>query len=227
MLPMAFGYEPSPGDSWTQTAAESGALGRVLGLLGLAAAITAVGAFIGPPLGGLGFWIALIGGFVTLIVLRFVREVSGLNLLLFVVFSFLEGVVLGDVLEIYIASGASLIVFQAAGATAVAAIAAGAVGYFTRRDLSRFGGYLFMALIVVVVASVIGLFIQSGVLWTVISAVSALLFTAFLVFDINRVARSRNVSEGDAILMAISVYLDIYNLFLDLLSLLGGRRRSG
>jgi modulator of FtsH protease len=79
---------------------------------------------------------------------------------------------------------------------------------------------------VVVVASVVGPFIQSGVLWTVISAVSALLFRAFLVFDINRVARAGNVSEGDAIVMAISVYLDIYNLFLDLLYLLGGRRGS-
>jgi modulator of FtsH protease len=100
------------------------------------------------------------------------------------------------------------------------------VGYVTHRDLSRLGGYLFIALVVVVVASVVGLFIQSGVLWTVISAVSALLFTAFLVFDINRVARAGKISEGDAIVMAISVYLDIYNLFLDLLYLLGGRRGS-
>jgi FtsH-binding integral membrane protein len=40
------------------------------------------------------------------------------------------------------------------------------------------------------------------------------------------VARAGNISEGDAIVMAISVYLDIYNLFLDLLYLLGGRRGS-
>ena len=205
---------------------DSSALSRVLGLLGLAAAITAGGAFVGPALGMVGFWISLIGGFVVLIALRFARNSSPLNMVLFVVFSALEGVVLGDVLEIYIAQGASLIVFQAAAATAVAGIAAGAVGYLTHRDLSRLGGYLFIALVVVVVASIVGLFIQSGVLWTVISAVSALLFTAFLVVDINRVARAGNVSEGDAIVMAISVYLDIYNLFLDLLYLFGGRRGS-
>jgi FtsH-binding integral membrane protein len=46
------------------------------------------------------------------------------------------------------------------------------------------------------------------------------------VFDINRLATVGNISEGDAIAMAISVYLDIYNLFLDLLYLIGGRRGS-
>jgi modulator of FtsH protease len=223
---MSFDYGPSPERTWSATERGTNALSRVLGLLGLAAAITAGGAFLGPLLGQTGFWISLIGGFVVLLVLRFARNASPINMVLFVVFSALEGVVLGDVLEIYIAQGASLIVFQAAAATAVAALAAGAVGYFTHRDLSRLGGYLFIALIVVVVASIVGLFIQSGVLWTVISAVSALLFTAFLVFDINRVARAGNISEGDAIVMAISVYLDIYNLFLDLLNLLGGRRGS-
>ena len=223
---MSFDYGPSPERAWSATGRDTSALSRVLGLLGLAAAITAGGAFVGPLFGLAGFWISLVGGFVVLIALRFARNASPINMVLFVVFSALEGVVLGDVLEIYIAQGASLIVFQAAAATAVAALAAGAVGYFTHRDLSRLGGYLFIALIVVVVASIVGLFIQSGVLWTVISAVSALLFTAFLVFDINRVARAGNISEGDAIVMAISVYLDIYNLFLDLLYLLGGRRGS-
>ncbi len=216
---MAYEYEASPSSA-------SSTLNRVLGLLGLAAAITAVGAFFGPLLGGAGIWIALVGGFVTLIVLRFVRDRSPINFILFVLFSLLEGVVLGDVLEIYIAQGSSLIVFQAAAAAATAAFTAGAVGYSTRRDLSRFGGYLFMALIGVIVASIVGFFLQSGVVWTVVSAVSAVVFMGFLVFDLNRIARSGDVSEGDAILMAISVYLDIYNLFLDLLSLLAGRRRD-
>lgn len=209
-----------------ESAWDSSALSRVLGLLGLAAAITAGGAFVGPALGVVGLWVSLIGGFVVLIALRFARNSSPINMVLFVLFSALEGVVLGDVLEIYIAQGASVIIFQAAAATAVAGIAAGAVGYLTHRDLSRLGGFLFIGLVVVAVASLVGLFVQSGVLWTAISAVSALLFTGFLVFDINRVARAGNVSEGDAIVMAISVYLDVYNLFLDLLYLFGGRRGS-
>jgi FtsH-binding integral membrane protein len=55
--------------------------------------------------------------------------------------------------------------------------------------------------------------------------VSAILFSAFLVYDLNRVARARGATEGEAIMLAVSVYLDIYNLFLDLLLLLSGMRR--
>lgn len=63
-------------------------------------------------------------------------------------------------------------------------------------------------------------------MWTAISAVSAILFSAFLVYDLNRVARTTGATEGQAIMLAVSVYLDIFNLFLDILSLLSsGRRR--
>ena len=72
-----------------------------------------------------------------------------------------------------------------------------------------------------IVASLVGIFIQLPMLYIVISAVSALLFTGFLVFDLNRVARSRGATEGQAILLAVSVYLDILNLFLALLRLFG------
>jgi hypothetical protein len=72
----------------------------------------------------------------------------------------------------------------------------------------------------------IGLFVQIPLLWTAVAAVSALIFSAFLVYDLNRIARAKEVSEGDAILLAVSVYLDIFNLFLDLLLLLSGRRRA-
>src|SRR5438132_1391091 len=50
---------------------------------------------------------------------------------------------------------------------------------------------------------------------------AAFLFTGFLVFDLNRVANSRGATEGQAILLAVSVYLDIFNLFLALLRLFG------
>src|SRR5262252_7502995 len=139
--------------SWTEAGAQTSTLNRVLGLLGLAAIVTAAGAFVGPVLGLAGLWVGLIGGLVLVFALRFVRNVSPLNIILLVVFSPLEGIVLGDVLEVYVAQGMSVVVFQAAAATAVAAFAAGGIGYFTKRDLTRFGGYLFIALIVVVVAS--------------------------------------------------------------------------
>lgn len=211
--------------TYAEAAREQSTLARVMALLGLAAVFTAVGALIGPALGQVGFWVALVGGLVIIIALRAARDVAPLNLILLVVFATLEGVVLGQVLELYVSAGLSLIVFQAAAATAVAALTAGVVGYSTKRDLSNLGGFLFGALVIVIVASLVGLFIQAPVLWTVISAVSAILFTAFLVYDLNRVARIQGASEGQAIMLAVSVYLDIYNLFLDLLTLLSSRRR--
>lgn len=212
-------------EQYVDSARDQTTLSRVIGLLGVASAFTAGGAFVGPALGQIGFWVALIGGFIALLVLRGVREVAPLNLILLGVFATLEGVVLGQVLELYVSGGLGFIVFQAAAATAVATLVAGAAGYTTRRDLSGFGGYLMAALLIVVVASVIGIFVQVPWLETAISAVSALLFTAFLIFDLNRVARTQGATEGQAIMLAVSVYLDIFNLFLDLLSLLSGRRR--
>jgi len=211
--------------SYVDQAREESTLAKVMGLLGLAAIFTAIGAFVSPVVGQIGFWVALIGGLVIIFALRAARYVAPLNLILRVLFATLEGVVLGKVLELYISKGLSLIVFQAAAATAVAALAAGFVGYTTHRDLSNLGGFLMVALVIVIVASLIGLFIHAQLLWTVISAVSAILFSAFLVYDLNRVARTQGATEGQAIMLAVSVYLDIYNLFLDLLSLLSGRRR--
>jgi modulator of FtsH protease len=205
---------------------ETSTLARVMGLLGLAAVFTAIGALIGPALGDIGFWVALIGGLVLIFALRAARDVAPLNLILLILFATLEGVVLGQVLELYVSEGLSLIVFQAAAATAAAALVAGFTGYTTRRDLSNIGGFLIAVLVIVIVASVIGLFIQAPLLWTIISAVSAILFSAYLVFDLNRVARTQGATEGQAIMLAASVYLDIYNLFLDLLTLLSGSRRE-
>src|SRR5690242_2027814 len=102
---MSFDYGSSSERAWGAAGWDTSALSRVLGLLGLAAAITAGGAFIGPVLGSAGFWISLVGGFVVLLVLRFARNSSPINMVLFVAFSALEGVVLGDVLEIYVAQG--------------------------------------------------------------------------------------------------------------------------
>jgi modulator of FtsH protease len=80
---------------------------------------------------------------------------------------------------------------------------------------------LTIGLVAVVIASVVGLFIQLPLLWLLVSAVSAVLFTGFLVFDLNQVANARGASEGDTILLAVNVYLDIFNLFLALLRIFG------
>ena len=196
-------------------------LGKVLGLLAFAFLFTAGGAVIGRTLGPGGFLLAVLGSFGTLIALQFARERAPLNLGLLYAFATFEGMLLGLILEAYIARGLGEVVLDAAGTTAAVALGAGAYGYTTRRDLSGMRGFLFVGLIGVILASLIGIFVQMPLLYVCISAVAAVLFTGFLVFDLNRVANARGATDGQAILLAVSVYLDIINLFLALLRLFG------
>jgi modulator of FtsH protease len=203
------------------SAARPAVLGQVLGLLGFAFLFTAGGAVIGRTLGPGAFLVSIIGSLATLIALNFARDRSPLNLGLLYAFATFEGLALGLILEAYVARGLGTVVLNAAGTTAAVTLAAGAYGYTTKRDLTGLGGILFVGLIGVVVASLVGIFVHLPLLYIVISAVSALLFTGFLVFDLNRVAQSRGATEGQAILLAVSIYLDIFNLFLALLRLFG------
>ncbi|MDQ6670910.1 MAG: Bax inhibitor-1/YccA family protein [Chloroflexota bacterium] len=196
-------------------------LGKVMGLLGFACLFTAGGAVIGRSLGPGAFFLSLIGSFGTVIALQFLRDRSPLNLGLLYAFATFEGMALGLILEAYVARGLGGVVLNAAATTAAVTLAAGAYGYTTKRDLSGLGSILFIGLIGVVVASLVGIFVQLPLLYIGISAVAAVLFTGFLVFDLNRVANARGATEGQAILLAVSVYLDIFNLFLALLRLFG------
>ena len=196
-------------------------LGKVMGLLGFAFLFTAGGALIGRNLGPGAFLLSIVGSFGTLIALQFLRERSPLNLGLLYAFATFEGMLLGLVLDAYIARGLGTVVLDAAGTTAAITLAAGAYGYTTRRDLANLGGILFVGLIGVIVASLVGIFVHLPMLYLAISAVAAVLFTGFIVFALNRVARSGGATEGQAILFAVRIYLDILNLFLALLRLFG------
>jgi FtsH-binding integral membrane protein len=195
-------------------------MGRVMGYVGFSFVFTAGGAVLGNINGPGLLFPALIVGFVALIALMFLKERSPLNLALLYTFATAEGVFLGQLLQSYIASGLGSIVVLAAAATGAITCAAAVYGVTTHRDLSGLGGMLFVALIGVVVVSIVGLFIHMTALHVVISGVTALLFTGFLVYDFNRMSRARSWSEGDAVLMAVSIYLDILNLFLSLLQIL-------
>lgn len=209
---------------WERTgsvAQRQAVMSKVLGLLGVAFLCTAIGAVIGPRLGPAAFLLSLVGSIGTLIALYFAKEKSPANLWLLYTFSTFEGMLLGLVVEGYIARGMGAAVLNAAGTTGAITMAAGLYGVTTKRDLTGFGNVLMIGLIGVVIASIVGIFIQLPALYLMLSAVSAALFTGFLVFDLNRVANAQDVTEGDTILLAVSVYLDIFNLFLALLHLFG------
>ena len=89
---------------------------------------------------------------------------------------------------------------------------------YSKRDFSVWGKFLFIALIVVVVASLINLFTQSSVLALVISSVGAILFSAYILYDTQMIIRG---GYDSPVLAAVALYLDILNLFISLLQILG------
>ena len=82
-------------------------------------------------------------------------------------------------------------------------------------------GILTIGLFALLGALIIGLFVHAAAFQLAVTVIGALLFTGFITLDTQRVARTRAASEGDAILLAVSIYLDIVNLFLFVLQIFG------
>jgi FtsH-binding integral membrane protein len=197
--------------------------GQVMGLVALTVGCTALGAYIGRNLTG-GTGIALfIGAFACIIGLNVASSRGHEQLAIALLFGLglLLGMAVGPVLAVY-AKTQPAVLWQAAGATAGFVGALGAYGYATRRDLSSWARTLFWALIGLIVFGIVGLFvaIPGG---NIIYCVAGLaIFGAFTIFDFNRLRRTKNMAS--AVPIAASIFLDIFNVFLFMLRLLGGGR---
>jgi hypothetical protein len=100
-------------------------------------------------------------------------------------------------------------------------------GYFTKKDLTSVGSFMFVGLIAIVIASIVNIFIGSTVLQMVISAVAIIIFLGLTAYDTQTIRQlvSRDTDTGrEEVLGALSLYLDFINLFLSLLQLFGGRK---
>lgn len=216
---------PPAGSTSYPVAASGTLLGKVLGLLGFTFVFTALGAFIAPYVPG-GILLPVILSFVLIFALQAFRERAPLNLALLYLFATVEGVLVGSIVSVYLAQGMNTVVLNAAGTTAAVTLIAAFVGTRIERDLTRLRTMLFFGLLAVIIASVIGLFLNMTFLGLAISAVGALIFTGLLLVDFQRVSH-RMGTEGDAIMMTVSIYLDIVNLFLSLLRIMGATTGGG
>jgi len=218
-----FSESPSRYPEHTGVQAQTGTLtGQVLGLLGFSLLFTAGGAILAPRLGPGAFWASLIGSFGCLIALWFLKEKSPINLALFYLFSVAEGLLLGLVVESYLARGQAGIVVNAAVTTAALVLALSAYAWTTKRDLTGMGTFLMVALVGVIIAGLVNvLWLHSGPLALLISAVTAVLFGAYLMYDLQRLKNTPAGTQGDAILFAVAIYLDIFNIFLAILQIFG------
>jgi len=100
-------------------------------------------------------------------------------------------------------------------------------GYFTKKDLTSIGSFMFVGLIAIVIASLINIFIGSTVLQMVISALAIVIFMGLTAYDTQNIRQivSRDSDTGrEEVLGALSLYLNFINLFLSLLQLFGDRK---
>lgn len=145
------------------------------------------------------------------------------NILLTLLFTFMEGVwispLLASIRDPGVVPEAALLTFSAFGALSLFAV-------FSRRDFSAWGSFFMVGLWVLIATAVFNLFVQSAAASLWISAGTVLVFSGLLVFDTWRIVRSGQYGEDDYVMAAVQIYLDLLNMFLAILSLLGGGRRN-
>jgi modulator of FtsH protease len=146
------------------------------------------------------------------------------NVALTGLFTFAEGVWIAPLLYVAersqpgVTSQAALLTLGTFGALSLYAT-------FSRRDFSAWGSFFMVGLIVLIITSLLNLFFRSTAAALYISAATVFIFGGLLVFDTWRIVRSGSYGEDDYVAAAVQIYLDLLNMFLAILSLLGGRRR--
>jgi modulator of FtsH protease len=143
---------------------------------------------------------------------------SGWGVVLLLGFTFFMGLMLSRILQVALgfANGGTLIA-MAAGGTGAIFFALSGVAATTRRDLSGMGKFLFAGMILVLVAALANIFFQIPALSLAIAALAVVIFSAYILYDINRIVQG---GETNYITATLAVYLDIYNVFVSLLQLL-------
>jgi uncharacterized protein len=152
------------------------------------------------------------------------RISASMALALFFVYAATLGVTMGVIVSYYTTASVATAFVSASAMFGAAAV----YGVVTKRSLANLGGYLFMALIGLLVAIVVNIFVGSSTLGFVISIGGVLLFTVLTAYDVQRIqagafAAATGSMEKAAVVGALSLYLDFINLFLFMLRLFGGR----
>jgi modulator of FtsH protease len=197
-------------------------LGRTMGLVALTTGLFALGAYLGRdiPIG----WSLLffIGSLACLIGMSVAvpRSMPAAIGLLFV-FGVLTGFSVAQTLAYY-ASADPRAVWLAGGATALFIAGFGAAGYATRRDLSGLARILIWALLALILFGIVTIFVEIPQAARIYSIVGLVIFAGLVAYDFQRLRQSKDIREAP--LLAASIFLDILNVFLLLLSLVGGNK---
>jgi modulator of FtsH protease len=194
-------------------------------LLALSLVPTVIGAWLGVTSGvmakmgmGLSTIIFLAGAFGLMFAIeKFKNSSTGVALLLG--FTFFMGLMLSRLLAAILGfSNGSTLIMIAFGGTAAVFFAIASLASVIKRDLSNMGKFLFVGAIMLLLAGVINIFVQSSALMITVAVIAIGLFSAFMLYDLKRVIDG---GETNYISATLAIYLDIYNVFQSLLALLG------
>ncbi len=185
-----------------------------------------VNAIISNPILYFGLFIAQIG---IVLALSFAinKMPSAVAIGAFFLYAALTGVTFSVLFLVYTGGSIASTFFICAGMFA----AVSAYGYFTKKDLAKMGTYLFMALIGLIIASVVNMFMKSDTMSLIISYVGVLIFTGLTAYDTQKIKKMSQTSDINseqgkkgAVMGALALYLDFINMFLFLLRILGDRK---
>lgn len=175
-------------------------------------------------------WILLIAeiGLVIFLSARMHRISFTTATLLFIAYSILNGVTMAFIFLIYTMTSIATTFFVTAGTFGVMAL----YGYVTKKDLSRIGNICIMALIGLIIATVVNIFLKNSMMDLVISGIGILLFVGLTAYDSQKIKQLLTADDIEvnettqkiALLGSITLYLDFINLFLYLLRFLGDRK---
>lgn len=207
---------------------QSSVIAKVFGLLALTLIPTIIGVFAGIPL--LPFAAAhkiiftilfLVVSFGLIFMISALKDSPAGFISLFL-FTFIEGIGLSGMIVAYTASAAGVQTLALAiGITITVFFVMALVGMLIKRDIHWLGQFLFVGLIILIIASIANIFIHSAALNLTLSTIGALIFSAYILYDVNKIVKGGCYSVTMA---TLSLYLDIINLFISILSLLGNRK---
>jgi FtsH-binding integral membrane protein len=199
-----------------------------LAITGLVAYFAATSGLYQAIYGSLLFWVLLFAplGLVMLLSFRIQSMSLGAAQVTFWSYAALVGLSLAGVFLVYTGASIARVFFVTAGTFAAMSL----YGYTTRTDLSRFGSFLFMGLIGIIIAGLANLFIMSSALQFALSVAGVIVFVGLTAWDTQAIKEMYWEGDGSlvagkkAIIGALRLYLDFINLFLLMLQFMGTRR---
>ena len=144
----------------------------------------------------------------------------------FWIFAALMGLSLSSILLVYTGMSITRVFFICSATFGAMSI----YGYTTKRDLTKLGGFLFMGLIGIIIASIVNMFVGSSAMQFAISVIGVLVFVGLTAYDTQNIKNmyyggdSEEMGSKKALMGALKLYLDFINLFILLLQLFGQRR---